>query len=274
MTVQARQLSGSFQAMGAICRVIPPVQFARPGRLNFSLLWASDFSGEPNDCGVFTKNLLSSCLSWLVLDGRYLSILYNNAWLDACTRHTFLLVRAGVEVACRRVLSTNSPTSLDRLQTIDEGRGVEITDPQILIALESPCLARLRGPRPPGKSILGHVFTHRGQSSTLQSHESICEAASCILSRCLTRDATLAVGRFGRGEGIPPSVLVGAGLQSFFLSQLVLLTLLSKPISLSRLTATELSQPNLLSCVPTFCLQSAVQFDRYTAGTLTRKQPR
>jgi hypothetical protein len=35
------------------------------------------------------------------------------------------------------------------------------------------------------------------------------EPRSCILSR-LTRDASLAVGRFGRGEGIPPSALVGA----------------------------------------------------------------
>jgi hypothetical protein len=101
-TVQARQLCGSFQAMGAICRVIPPIQFARPGRLNFSLLWASDFSGEPNDCGVFTKNLLSSCLSWLVLDGisQYCTIMHG--WMRAhgilsCRSELMLISRV---VAC------------------------------------------------------------------------------------------------------------------------------------------------------------------------------
>jgi hypothetical protein len=119
------------------CHTSYPVCTPRPSQLlvvvGFGLLWRAERLRS-----LYEKPPI--ILPELASARRYLSILYNNAWLDACTRHTFLSVRADVDFACRRVLSTTSPTSLDRLQTIGDGRGVE-TDPQILIALESPCLS-------------------------------------------------------------------------------------------------------------------------------------
>ena len=56
------------------------------GRLNFVLLWTSDFSAEPVAFGVSSRNALqpTSCHSWLVLrcqqTTRYLSIF--NAWVQ------------------------------------------------------------------------------------------------------------------------------------------------------------------------------------------------
>jgi hypothetical protein len=157
------------------CHTSYPVCTPRPSQLlvvvGFGLLWRAERLRS-----LYEKPPI--ILPELASARRYLSILYNNAWLDACTRHTFLSVRADVDFACRRVLSTTSPTSLDRLQTIGDGRGVE-TDPQILIALESPCLSptlRLRGQQKHSRS---RVYIPRSILHIVQSHESICKAAFC-----------------------------------------------------------------------------------------------
>ena len=66
--------------------VVPCRACMRPGRLNFMLLWTSDFPAEPVAFGLSSRNALqpTSCHSWLVSrcqqTKRYLSIF--DAWVQ------------------------------------------------------------------------------------------------------------------------------------------------------------------------------------------------